>query len=467
MGKIVTLLRDILPQRITFVISIALFMETVDSSILNTAIPAMAKSLNVPAVDLKLALISYLLSLAVFIPISGWIADKYGIKRTFTYALLIFTVASLLCGLAPSLTSLVCARTLQGIGGSLMMPVGRLVIARTFQRNKLIHIMSHITIIAALGNILGPTLGGYITHFWSWHWIFWVNIPVGLLAIFLAKIWLKESPSFDVPSLDKIGFFLFSGGLAGLTLGLSMLSETIYNQRVSLLIIVVSMGVLWLYWRHSKQQSHPIIKTELFSLRTFQVAILGNLFVRTIVTGLPFLMPLFLQIGLHYPPQTSGLLMSPIAVGVLVIKPFSTRIVRWLGFKRLLLMNTLFVGLATWLFMLIDQNTSLWNIAFLTCLYGFFISMQYTGMNSLTFADVPSTNLSAATSIMSTTQQFSQSLGVTFAATLINHISYFHTQPMQFSLIIFHKAFFIMGLMTFICGYIFLRLRPNDGHQML
>ncbi|HEX2548430.1 MAG TPA: MFS transporter, partial [Gammaproteobacteria bacterium] len=323
-------------KMITFVISLAMFMEAVDTTVINTAIPSMGQSLMVNPIDLKLALISYLLSLSIFIPISGWMADKFGIKRVFMSALLIFSVSSLWCGFSHSLTELVIARAVQGIGGALMVPIGRLIIVSSFKRHELILTMSRVVIVGALGLLLGPVFGGIISHYLTWRWIFWINIPVGIINILLAYIYLKEFPAKKVVPLDKLGFILFGAGLAGLTFGVSAIRESSISISISIGFIVTAILLLITYVWHSRHVKSPIVNTDLLRIRTFQVSILGNIFSRLGFGAVPFLLPLMLQISLDYPAQISGLLLAPIAIGLLFVKPLIMRTLRWFGYKKLL-----------------------------------------------------------------------------------------------------------------------------------
>lgn len=452
---------------IAFIVSLALFMDALDTSIINTAIPAISRSLHVHPVDLKIALISYLLSLAVFIPISGWVADKYGVKRVFIAALAIFTLSSLWCGYADNLLELSLARMVQGLGGSLMLPLGRLVILRTFARHELVDAMNHVIMVVSVGLMLGPLAGGFITDHLSWHWIFWVNIPVGLLAIVSSLIWLKDTAPRKVRPFDFIGFILFGGGLAALTFALSELSETNTNKQTALGIIVVAISMLIAYFLHSRKQRHPIINMELLRFRTFRISIIGNLFGRLGFGSLPFLLPLLLQIGFGYSAQLSGLLIVPVAVGILVVKSISLTLLRLLGYKRLLLANTILVAFSLWTFIMVDNTTSTYFIALLTFLFGFLIALQYSGMNSLAFADIHADDLSSATSIVSTVQQFSQSLGVAVGALLLHYYAVKPVTAASLTPLVFHQTFFAMGFITLLCTFIFTRLKANDGHQML
>lgn len=454
-------------KMIPFIIALSFFMEGVDSTIINTAIPAMSRSLSVNPVDLKVALISYLLSLAIFIPISGWIADKFGSKKVFISALCIFTLSSVWCGFAHGLNELVIARFVQGFGGALGLPVGRLILVRTFGREHLISTMNRVVTVGTLGPMLGPVIGGIITTHFSWHWIFWVNIPVGILAIGLAYFWLEDGKFLPVPPLDKLGFILFGAALAGITFGLASLSETMVNRSIALSIILLSVLLLIAYMMHSRHLAHPIVKTDLLSLRTFRVSVLGNLVSRLGFGGVPFLVPLLLQVGLGYSAELSGLLLAPIAIGVLIGKPLFLPILRIFGYKRFLITNTFFAGLSIWVFTSIDTDTPIYVIAFLTGVYGFMLTLQYSSMNSLAYADVLHDDLSAATSIMSTLQQLSQSFGVASGALFIRLFSLIFYGNLVLTPTVFHYTFFAVGFFTLLSTLVFLQLKPEDGQQLI
>lgn len=452
---------------IAFVVSLAMFMEAVDSTILNTSIPVMATSLHVNPIDLKIALISYLLSLAIFIPVSGWIADKFGIKRVFVTALCIFTASSVWCGFSHNLYELVAARSIQGFGGSLTLPVGRLLLLRIFPRHELIATMNRVITVAAIGLMSGPLLGGFITQHFSWPWIFWVNLPVGLMTILLAGIFITDVPPLKVPKLDKLGFILFGSSLAMFMFGLSALSETYISDSVATLIMTVSVLLFIIYCMHSRNMVHPIVKTKLFQSRTFRISISGNLMSRIGFGGVPFLLPLLLQISLGYSPQAAGLLMAPMALGVLLIKFFTLPILRLLGYKRLLIVNTMLVSLSLCGFILVGPNTSIVIIGVLTFLYGFLISLQYSSMNSLAYSDLTSDIFSSATSMVGTMQQFAQSFGVAMAALFIRLFSPAGFVKFQLTTSVFHQTFLAMGALTLFSALIFLNLKSDDGHQMI
>lgn len=452
---------------ILLIVSFAMLMEAIDTTIINTAIPSMSLSLKVNPIDLKLALISYLLSLSIFIPISGWIADKFGLKKVFITAVAIFTISSIGCGFTHSLTQLIIARFIQGLGGSLTMPVGRLIIVRICERHELIAKMSIVVMVAALGVMLGPVLGGILTTHFSWPWVFWVNIPFGVLAIILAFYLFPEMPPVPVPPLDKLGFILFGLGLAMLTYSLSALTESMIPRSHSLLIMILALGLLFFYSWHSKKQAHPIVKISLLQVRTFRISVFGNLCARLSFGGVPFLLPLLFQLGLKLSPQLSGFLLAPLALGVLLVKPLSVTILRFFGYKKLLVINTILVGLTLWLFSFIDQYASYYLICGLTFLYGFLISLQYTGMNSLAYATLAAEDLSAATSIMSTVQQLAQSFGVAFAAILVTFFSVNFSANATTIIKTLHQSFVAMGGVTFLSVIFFIGLKKEDGQELI
>jgi len=452
---------------IVLTIALALFMEALDTTIINTAIPAMSLSLHVNPINLKIALISYLLTLAVFIPISGWIADKYGIKKVFIISIGIFTLSSLWCGFAHNLFDLVIARGVQGIGGALGVPLGRLILFRMFERHKLVDIMSHVVMVAALGLMLGPVLGGIITHNLSWPWIFWVNVPVGIFTMLMAGWLLIAMPVEPVAPLDKLGFVLFGASLAGLTFSLSALSESALNFSTVVEVGVVSVLLLVAYVWHSANHPHPIVDPELFKFRSFQVSTVGNLISRIGFGGLPFLLPIVLQISLGYSSQEAGLLMAPLALGILIVKPFSFRLLHDFGYKKMLIVNTALVTFSIWSFMFVNASTPVYLIIIFTFFFGFLLTLQFSAMNSLAYAEISSTQLSGATSVMGTLQQMSQSFGVAIGALLIHFFSKGSSSDFSLTLIVFHRAFFVMGLVTLASMLIFIRLRPEDGRQML
>lgn len=448
------------------IVALVYFMETMDSTILNTAIPVISNSLQVEPIDLKIALISYLLGLAIFIPISGWLADKFGIKKVFVSALCIFTLSSLWCGFAHNLIELIIARFIQGFGGAFGLPVGRLILLRTFGRHNFVSKMNHVIIIGALGMMFGPIVSGIITHHVSWQWIFWVNIPVGIFALLLSVLYLEETKPGKVHPLDIIGFLLFGISLAGFTFGLSALSETTISHSLSNSILLVSVILMGAYVFHSHNRPNPIVKTDLLRIKTFNISVTANLISRLGFGGIPFLLPLIYQINFGFSAQLSGVLLAPMAIGILISKPLSIPLLRFFGYKRILIVNTLCSSLSIFLFSFISVNTSLYLICLLTFFFGFILALQYGAMNSLAYANIENEDLSAVTSIMGTIQQLAQSFGVAICALLIRFFSAIYSTE-TLTLTIFHETLIVMACLTLASCFIFLRLGRYDGQEMV
>ncbi len=455
-------------KRVTmFTVSLALFMDVLDTNIINTAIPTMAHNFKVNPVDLKIALISYLLSLAVFIPISGWVADKYGTKRIYISALILFTISSFWCGYAHTLMDLVIGRSLQGIGGAFMISLGRLIIVRTFERHQLVEAMNTVIIVVSLAVMLGPFVGGIITEQLSWPWIFWVNIPAGILAIVLAVYGLKDTAPRKARPFDFLGFILFGGSLALFCFSLSQLSESGASDSLTALMMSVAIFTFVMYFFHAKNHPHPVINTKLFRFRTFRISIFGNLFTRLGFGGVPFLLPLLQQVGLGFSAQLSGLLLVPIAFGIIFSKLLAFRILRRIGYKRYLVINTFFMGLVLASFQIINSHTSVYTIASLTFVFGLFTAAQFTAMNSLAFAEISQEDLSASTSITSTTQVLAQTFGVALGAILLRYYSSNLKHPAILTTAAFHQTFIAMSVITVLSILIFIQLKADDGQQML
>lgn len=448
-----------------FIVAIALFMDTVDSNVLNTAVPVMSHAFDVNPIDLKIALISYLLSIAIFIPTSGWSADKFGAKPIFICAIGFFTISSFFCGYSDTLTQLIAARFAQGIGGAFMISLGRLILLRAFPRHEFVRIMASVITIISLGVMVGPYLGGVIVDYFSWHWIFWINIPIGISILIVASYFLKDTTPKDPRPFDFIGFVLFGGSLSLLCFSLSEMSESNFNARVVFLQIVIAVVMMILYIIHGKRHQAPIIQLKLFSINTFRISVLGNIVARLGFGGIPFLLPLFQQVTLGFDPQLSGLLLLPIALGIIAAKSVGLFFLRYFGYKRFLIINTVMVAVMLFSLQIITIGTPTYLIAFMTFIYGFFMSLQFTGMNSLALADMPKEKFSSSITITSTVQMLAQSFGVAAGAILLEIFGSRTQQSM--SVVVFHHVFFALSVITLFAGTVFLSLKPEDGRQML
>ncbi len=454
------LTRRLLP----WLVAMAMFMEQLDTTILNTAVPAIAAALHVPALNMKSALTSYMLSLAVFIPVSGWIADRFGTRRVFFTAIILFTLGSLLCGISVNMHMLVASRVLQGCGGALMVPVGRIALVRTFPKSQLLRAYSFMTIPALIGPFLGPLAGGFIVDYLNWRMIFFVNLPMGLFGLYMT---FRHMPDFRTPKsdpLDIVGLILFSSGIAILSYVLEIFGEPGLSLASQICLLALSALLLWAYVLHGRKEKFPLLRLRLFDIRTFRAAVTGSFITRLGVGGLPFLFPLLYQIGLGYTAVQSGLLIMPQTLAAIVSKPFIPRLLNALGYRKVLLFNTMAIGALTLLFITIGPGTPAWVIATEAFFFGLFSSVQFLSMNTLAFADLEDADESSGSTIASTVQQMSLSFGVAIAslATILLLNGNRHPSPARMVWGI-HRTFLAMGLFTMATAWIFIHLHPDDG----
>lgn len=439
-------------------------MESLDTTILNTAVPAIAQALRVPPLSMKAVLASYTLSLAVFIPISGWMANRYGTRRVFASAIGIFTLGSFLCGISSDIHLLVACRILQGCGGAMMLPVGRLTIIRTFAKSELIGATSFVAIPGLIGPMLGPLLGGLIVGYFHWSVIFFVNIPIGLCGLYMVYRHLPNYREERNYPLDLVGLVLFGSGVALLSYVLEVFGETALSGREIAGLLVMSGALLGAYALHTMHTPHPLLRLGLIRIRTFRVAVTGNLFTRLGIGGIPFLLPLLYQVGLGFTPIQSGLLIMPQAFAAMTLKLTMPLILRRFGYRRVLIANTISLGLMIFLFSTIDAASPVWTIASMAFTFGFLTSLQYTSMNTLAYADVTERQASNASTIASTVQQMAVSFGVAAAslaaALFIPDRMHASESEMIHGI---HLAFLALGALTVVSTVVFNELRSGDG----
>src|ERR1700691_4754710 len=370
-----------------WLVAVAFFMESLDTTILNTAVPAISAALHVTPLSMKSVLASYTLSLAVFIPISGWMADRFGTRRVFASAIGLFTLGSFLCGISSNIHLLVACRILQGCGGAMMVPVGRLTIVRTFAKSEFIRAMSFVAIPGLIGPMLGPVAGGLIVGYLHWRMIFFVNLPIGLIGLYLVDRHLPDYREKTNP-LDIVGLILFGSGIALLSYVLEVFGEHTLSTGEILGLLAISVALLCGYGLHGAKTEFPLLRLTLFRIRTFRAAVVGSFVTRLGIGGIPFLFPLLYQVGLGFTPIQSGLLMIPQAIAAMSLKPAMPRILARFGYRAVLISNTVIIGLLILLFSRIDIGTPVWLIVLEVFCYGFFTSLQYTSMNTLVYADV-------------------------------------------------------------------------------
>jgi EmrB/QacA subfamily drug resistance transporter len=446
-----------------WLVAVAFFMESLDTTILNTAVPTIAEALKVAPLSMKAVLSSYTLSLAVFIPISGWMADRFGTRRVFASAIGLFTLGSLLCGISNNIHVLVADRVLQGCGGAMMVPVGRLTLVRTFAKSQLIRAMSFVAIPGLVGPMLGPIAGGLIVGYFHWRVIFFLNLPIGLAGLILVYLHLPDYHEKSNP-LDYVGLVLFGAGVALLSYVLEVFGEHSLSAREILGLLAIAIALLAGYLVHASKVAFPLLDLTLFRIRTFRAAVSGSFFTRIGLGGIPFLLPLLYQVGLGYSPVQSGLLIMPQAIAAMSLKMTMPRIIARLGYRGVLISNTAILGVLIWLFATIGIGTPVWLIVAQAFCYGFFSSLQYTSMNTLVYADVPLDQTSGASSIASTMQQMSMSFGVATASLLAAVFipDRFHTSAQEMIHGI-HYGLLILGGMTLVSTTVFVELRSSDG----
>ena len=455
---------DAARRLLPWLVAVAFFMESLDTTILNTAVPAISEALHVTPLAMKAVLASYTLSLAVFIPISGWMADRFGTRRVFASAIGIFTLGSLLCGISTSIHLLVAFRVVQGMGGAMMVPVGRLTLVRTFAKSDLIRIMSFVSIPALIAPMLGPVTGGVIVDYFHWRVIFFLNIPIGIAGLILVYLHLPNYCESDTPPLDLVGLILFGSGIALLSYVLEVFGDHGLSAGEIIGLLVLAIALLFGYWLHAQTLEHPLLKLSLFSIRSFRASVNGSFFTRLGIGGVPFLLPLLYQTGLGYSPVQSGLLIMPQAIGAMSIKSVLRRILELFGYRGVLISNTIIIGILLALFTTINQHTPVWFILLLAFFYGAFTSLQYTSMNTLVYADIADHEISSASAIASTMQQMSISFGVAAAglttAFFVPHGASRNPLAMIHGI---HLGLRFLGILTILSTVVFASLKRADG----
>jgi len=450
-----------------WLIAVAFFMESLDTTILNTAVPTIAAALKVAPLSMKSVLASYTLSLAVFIPISGWMANRFGTRRVFASAIGLFTLGSLLCGISSNIHVLVAFRILQGCGGAMMVPVGRLTLVRTFGRSELIRAMSFVAIPGLIGPMLGPTVGGLIVAYFHWRVIFFVNLPIGIAGLYMVYRHLPDYREERTTPLDLSGLILFGSGIGLLSYVLEVFGEHTLNVPEILGLLAISLLLIAGYALHGARTRFPLLTLNLFRIRTFRAAVSGSFFTRLGIGGIPFLFPLLYQVGLGFTPVQSGLLMMPQAIAAISLKLTMVKILRRFGYRAVLVSNTVALGLLIMLFSTIGIGTPVWIIVAEAFCFGFFSSLQYTSMNTLVYADVSEGETSQASTIASTMQQMSMSFGVA-SASLVTAIfipDRFHSNAAEMIDGI-HKAYYVLGGLTILSTIIFRGLKSGDGDNV-
>lgn len=450
-----------------WLVAVALFMENLDATIINTAVPTMARSLSTDVLSLRGVLTSYALSLAVFIPVSGWMADKFGTRRVFALAIVIFLLGSIACGLAPNTPTLVVARLVQGIGGAMMTPVGRIVMVRSYPRSELLRVMSFVIIPALIGPLIGPSLGGLIVSLSHWRVIFFINIPIAILGLVLVRRHLPNYLDAEVAKLDWRGFLLFGSGIALVCYALEVFSEHTLPGSAVGLILAVGLALLAFYLLHSRRVAAPVLALWLLKVRTFRISVVGGFVTRLGMAGMPFLLPLLYQLGLGFPAWKAGMMTIPQAAAAMLNKAYNRHLLARFGHRQILIVNTILIGLTIMTFSLVGPATPLGLILLLGFAQGTFASMQFTSMNTLAYADIDNRDASKASSLASTAQQLSISFGVAFGSLVTGlFLGFGAHQAGPEMLRALHHAFLTIGGFTILAALLFWQLRGADGESV-
>ena len=440
-------------------------MHQFDGAVITTALPSMAESLGEDPLKLNLAITCYLLSLAVFVPISGWMADRLGAKPVFISAILVFTTSSVMCGLSHSLAELVIWRTLQGIGGAMMTPVGRVIVVKSVPKLELVKAMNYVTIPAVLGPVIGPSVGGFIVTHFSWPWIFFLNLPIGLLGIVLVRAYIPDIREENVAPLDLRGFVLIGLALGGLVFGFSALGRAVVPRPVVIASLTGGAICAFFYLLHVKRKIDPIIDLSLLRFRTFAASIWGGSLFYLGTTSQVFLLALMLQLGFGFSAFQAGLVTLASAFGSVVMRFTFRPILRVFGFRWLLICNALLTGVYLIACGFFDVATPIVVIVLVLVVGGFSRSVQFTAVQALQYAEMPAALMSRATSFAAMTQQLSQSLGVGLTALVVHFSLTWHDRatmlPQDVAL-----GFFTIGSLAVASIAIFLRLPPQAGAEL-
>ncbi|MGH8743719.1 MAG: MFS transporter [Burkholderiales bacterium] len=450
---------------IPLIVACALFMESMDATVIATALPTIAKDIGENPLALKFALTSYLVSLAVFIPVSGWFADRYGSRTVFATAIAVFMFGSLLCAASSTLAAFVGARFLQGMGGAMMVPVGRLVLLRAIPKRELVSALAFLSVPALFGPIIGPPLGGMITLYFHWQWIFLINVPISILGLFLVLRHIPNIREPEMPSLDVRGFLLSGIGLSVLMLGLSALGGHLLSAELSAVCIALGALVLAGYGWHARRTPHPLLDLALLKIPTFRTGVVGGSLFRIGVGATPFLLPLLLQLGFGLDPFQSGLLICAAAAGALLMKTLTSVILRRYGFRRVMTVNAAIASAAIAIYGLFTASTPHFIIIAVLLLSGCLRSLQFTAVNAISFADISMPAMSRASSFSSMAQQLSLSLGVAVGAYALQVSSVLQGHHAIVASD-FWPAFLAIAIISSASLFIHLRLPPDAGAEV-
>lgn len=443
-----------------WLVAIGVFMQMLDSTIVNTALPSMAASLGESPLRMQSVVVAYSLTMATLIPASGWLADRFGTRRVYLAAIVLFTLGSLLCAISRDLDQLVAARVVQGVGGAMLLPVGRLAVLRSVSRSEFLAAMSFVTIPGLFGPLIGPTLGGWLVQVASWHWIFLINLPVGLLAG-LASLRVMPALRSAVARFDFGGYLMLSFSMVAISLSLDGLSGFGLRHAGVLMLLFGGMAGFAAYWLHAARTPQPLFPLRLFGVHSYRVGVLGNLFARIGSGSMPFLIPLLLQLGLGFSPMDAGMMMIPVVLAGMASKRLVVPLVGRLGYRRVLIGNTVLVGLAMASFALVELGQPTWLRVLQLAFFGLVNSLQFTAMNTVTLSELDGDLASSGNSLLSMVMMLASSLGVATAGGLLAAFTAASAGAHAASVLpAFHTTFLCVGLVTTLSAWIFWQLAP-------
>lgn len=444
-----------------WLVAAGVFMQMLDTTIVNTALPAMARDLGQSPLRMQAVVVAYALTVAMLIPASGWLADRFGTRRIFVTAVAVFTLGSLACALSHDLSQLVASRVLQGVGGAMLLPVGRLSVLRAVPRKDFLAAMSFVTVPGLVGPLVGPTLGGWLVEVASWHWIFLINLPLGVLGTLAALRWMPDLRGPQV-RFDALGYVLLAFGMVAISLSLDSLAEQDARRGAMMVLLVFGLAGLAAYWLHAARVPRPLFSLALFKVPSYSIGLLGNLFSRMGSSGMPFLIPLMLQVGLGYSPMSAGMLMIPAAVAGMFSKRIVVPLVQRLGYRKVLVGNTVLVGMAMASFALVSAEQPLWLHLLQFACFGAVNSLQFTAMNTLALRDLDGDLASSGNSLLSMVMMLAMSIGVALAGSLLGVFGSEALHPLQDkALSAFRWTFVCVGLITMASAAIFAQLEPT------
>lgn len=448
-----------------FILATAIFMQMLDSTVLNTSLKSIAEELNESPLEMQNAIISYVLTLAIFMPVSGYLADKFGTRKVFIFSIVLFSLGSLFCALSQTLNQLVISRVIQGLGGSLMTPVGRLALIKTYDKNELLKALNYAIIPALIGPVLGPLVGGYFVDYFSWHWIFLINIPIGIIGIILGLKYMPDFKSSGISFFDLKGFLIFAGASLFISIALELLG-TSKNTTPILLIFILGFLMLYFYYKHARKSDNPIFPLNLFQIRTFRVGMVGNLATRLGISAIPLLLPLMIQIAYGQSAVVSGWIVAPMALTAMFGKSAVVKILDKIGYRKTLRINTIILGVLIMSLAIPGIDSSIYWFVPILAVMGFFNSIQFTSMNTIAIADLRNFHTSSGNSLLAVNQQLAIGFGIAFGLLVLRFFEN-HNEIIQGSLhTAFRYTFLVVGLITIIMGNVFRRLHVLDGNNL-